>query len=79
MMELKDYKKLYELIFKMSYDVEEFSIIDSLTEEELEKLKWIICMASCLNDVPLRKAKYALMRKHIEFDEIEFLDDHENE
>jgi len=79
MMNLKTYKILYKLILEMLYDVEEFSIIDNLTEEEIEKLKWITCMANCLNDVPLRKAEYTFKRKRIKFNDIEFLAEHENE
>jgi len=69
------YKKIYELILNMSMDAEEFGLFDKIRKGDIEKAKWIKCIADCLNDVPLRRAKHILEHKEIDFDEIKFLEE----
>lgn len=72
-MKVKDYKKLYELVLKMSFDAEEFGLFDDISEDDIAKAKWIASIAECLNDVPIRRASHVFKQKRIKFDAAEFL------
>ena len=56
-MTIKDYEKLYDMILDMSYDTEEFNL-ESFTDEEIEKAKWIKAMFETLEDVPMGRARW---------------------
>lgn len=62
---IEDYKKAYEMVFGISYDVEEFTNGESPTADELEKFKWIIAIVDILSDVPLGYAQYAVRKKSL--------------
>ena len=78
LLKVEDYKRVYELILKMSYDVEEFNTLERITEEELVKCKWIKCIVSTLTDVPEERINYIFKRKKIKFNELAFLEKYEN-
>lgn len=77
LLKLEDYKRAYELILDISYDVEEFNTLNETTEEEIEKCKWIKCIFDTLNDVPTGRMEYIFRKKKIKFDEIAFLEANE--
>lgn len=79
LLKVEDYKRVYELILTMSYDVEEFNTFNNITEEEIEKCKWIKCIVDTLTDVPERKMSYVFKRKKIKFDRDTFLEENEQQ
>lgn len=77
MMTVNDYKALYDAVVNMSMDAEEFGLFDTITDEDVEKAKWIACIMDCLNDVPSRRTKHILREKAINFDVIDFLEEND--
>lgn len=77
MMTVNDYKALYEAVVNMSMDAEEFGLFDTITDEDIEKAKWITCIIDCLNDIPSRRTKHIFREKAIDFDVIDFLEEND--
>ena len=76
-MKVNDYKVLYDAVVNMSMDAEEFGLFDTITDEDVEKAKWIACIMDCLNDVPSRRTKHIFREKAIDFDVIDFLEEND--
>ena len=49
-MTVNDYKALFEEVVKMTNDADGFGLFDQISEEDVEKAKWIACIMDCLND-----------------------------
>lgn len=79
MLSVEDYKKIYELVVDMSFDIEDFKAWRPLTDDEKEKYKWFFAIRDTLCDVPLRYAEWAVHKKLLVYDPIEFLDNYYNE
>ena len=73
-MNIKNYKKLYEEILEMSYDMEEVSVYCNPTDENIEKCKWIAAILEVLNDVPKSQMECMFEYKDIAFDYIKFME-----
>ena len=67
-MEVAKYKAIYEQIIELTMDAE------SITEQDIDKCKWIACMLDALTDVPAQKAAEIFLKKGINFKAVEFLD-----
>ena len=67
-MTLDDYKAVYEAIVSLSCDAEGFGLYDSITQEDIEKCKWIAAICEVLADVPTRRVKHIFEHKKIRFD-----------
>ena len=76
-MTVNDYKALYDAVVNMSMDAEGFGLFDKITEEDVEKAKWIACIIDCINDVPSSRTKHIFREKAIDFDVIDFLDEND--
>ena len=76
-MKVNDYKVLYDAVVNMSMDADGFGLFDTITEEDIEKAKWIACIIDCLNDVPSRRSKLIFREKAIDFDVIDFLEEND--
>ncbi len=74
-MTVNDYKELYMAVERMSLDVDSFGLFDQISEEDIEKAKWIACIIECLNDCPLTRMEHVFEQKNIEFDVEEFYEE----
>ena len=74
-MTVNDYKALFEEGVKMTNDADGFGLFDQISEEDVEKAKWIACIMDCLNDVPLTRQEHIFEQKNIEFDVEEFYEE----
>ena len=73
-MSVEEYKKIFELISDMSYDIEGFKAYQPLTDDEKEKYKWVFAIRDVLEDIPLRYAEWAVHKKYLVYDHREFMD-----
>ena len=76
-MNLNEYKALYDAVVRMSIDADGFGLFDEISEEDIEKVKWIACIIECIDDVPLRRVKHIFQHKNIEFDSWDFLEEND--
>ena len=72
-METKDYKKLYEAIVDMSEDLDGVGEIREISEEDIEKAKWIACILDCITFLPRYRMKFIFNQKDIVFNRDDFL------
>ena len=71
-MTVAEYKEIYEAIVSLSVDADGYGLFESISEEDVEKCKWIAAICEVLNDVP-RKEHIFKYRK-VDFDYIEFIE-----
>lgn len=74
-MTLDDYKAIYEAIVSLSCDADGYGLYDHITEEDIEKCKWIASICEVLDDVPVRRVKHIFEHKKIRFDCDSFLEE----
>lgn len=68
------YERIYNEILDLTFDADDFSVFENVTEETVEKCMWFLAMIETLNDVPLCKANAILKQKKLKFDCCSFLD-----
>lgn len=74
-MTLAKYRHLFADILMLAEDAESFGVFeDTITEEQVEKSKYIIAMLEVLKDVPERKAENVISMKDVTFNYDEILD-----
>ena len=71
-MTVAEYKETYEAIVSLSVDADGYGLFENISEEDVEKCKWIAAICEVLNDVP-RKEHIFKYRK-VDFDYIEFIE-----
>lgn len=74
-MTLDDYKAIYEAIVSLSCDADGYGLYDNITNEDVEKCKWIAAICEVLDDVPVRRVKHIFEHKNVDFDYQQFLED----
>ena len=67
-MTLDDYKAIYEAIVSLSCDADGYGLYDNITNEDVEKCKWIAAICEVLDDVPVRRVKHIFEHKKVDFD-----------
>ena len=74
-MKLEGYQEIYDLILTIADDADGFGLFENITDEDVEKCKWIAAILEVLNDVPLRRMEHIFKYKKIDFDSEEFLEE----
>lgn len=74
-MTLDDYKAIYDAIVSLSCDADGYGLYDDITNEDVEKCKWIAAICEVLDDVPVRRVKHIFEHKNVDFDYQQFLED----
>ena len=74
-MTLDDYKAIYDAIVSLSCDADGYGLYDDITNEDVEKCKWIAAICEVLDDVPVRRVKHIFEHKKVDFDCQQFLED----
>ena len=72
---LEGYKAIYEAIVNLSCDADGFGLYDTITEEDVEKCKWIAAIFNVMGDVPRRRVNHIFQQKQIRFDCEQFLEE----
>ncbi len=64
------YKRVYDDIVELSIDADAFSLLDCISEEDIEKAKWFYMILDCLTDVPLRRVNLVFKQKGLNPDQV---------
>ena len=72
-MSLKDYEAIYDAIVSLSFDADGYGLFGRITDEDVEKCKWIAAILEVLDDVPHRRVEHIFTYKKIDFDYLEFI------
>lgn len=70
---IEEYKKLYLDIVSMSVDCDSFGLFEDITEEDVEKCKYIAAILDCLSDVPIGRVEHIFKQKGITEEDVEAL------
>lgn len=76
-MTIADYKAIYEAIVSLSVDADGYGLFESISNEEVEKCKWIAAVCEVLDDVPRSRMEHIFKYRKVDFDYIDFIEENE--
>ena len=76
-MTIADYKAIYEAIVSLSVDADGYGLFDSISNEDVEKCKWIAAICEVLDDVPRSRMEHIFKYRKVDFDYIDFIEESE--
>ena len=76
-LKLEAYTAIYDAILSLSFDADGYGLFDNITDEDIQKCKWIAAILEVLNDVPKRRVEHIFKHKKIDFNYIEFIEEDE--
>ena len=74
-MNIEGYKAIYDAIVSLSVDADGYGLFDSITDEDVEKCKWIAAICEVLEDVPMRRVKHIFNYRNVDFDYFDFVEE----
>lgn len=72
-MTLDEYKLLYKMALKLSFDAENFGLFEMIIDRDIEKAKYIRAIIDVMNDVPRGRMMHIMDYKGVEYDSGEIL------
>ena len=72
-MTLDEYKLLYKMALKLSFDAENFGLFEMIIDRDIEKAKYIRAIIDVMNDVPRGRMMHIMDYKDVEYDSGEIL------
>ena len=72
---VEDYKAIYGAIVSLSVDADGYGLFAQISDEDIEKCKWIAAIYEVLDDVPKCRMAHVFKHKNIEFDSEQFLEE----
>lgn len=76
-MTIADYKAIYEAIVSLSVDADGYGLFESISNEDVEKCKWIAAICEVLDDVPRSRMEHIFKHCKVDFDYIGFIEENE--
>ena len=76
-MTIADYKVIYEAIVSLSVDADGYGLFESISNEDVEKCKWIAAICEVLDDVPRSRMEHIFKYRKVDFDYIDFIEESE--
>ena len=73
-MTVAEYKEIYEAIVSLSVDADGYGLFENISEEDVEKCKWIASICEVLNDAPRSRKEHIFKYRKVDFDYIEFIE-----
>ena len=74
-MTIADYKEIYEAIVSLSVDADGYGLFESISNEDIEKCKWIAAICEVLDDVPRSRMEHIFKYRKVDFDYIDFIEE----
>jgi len=72
---IEGYKAIYDAIVTLSVDADSYGLFDDISDEDVEKCRWIAAIYEVLDDVPKRRMEHIFRHRKVEFNYSEFLDE----
>lgn len=76
-MTVAEYKEIYEAIVSLSVDADGYGLFESISNEDVEKCKWIAAICEILDDVPRSRMEHIFKYRKVNFDYIDFIEENE--
>jgi hypothetical protein len=67
-MTLDEYKLLYKMALKLSFDAENFGLFEMIIDRDIQKAKLIQAIIKVMNDVPRGRMMHIMDYKNVEYD-----------
>ena len=67
-MTLDEYKLLYKMALKLSFDAENFGLFEMIIDRDIQKAKLIQAIINVMNDVPRGRMMHIMDYKNVEYD-----------
>lgn len=71
------YKAAYDALVSISVDADGYGLFENITDEDVEKCKWIAAICKVLDDVPRRRMEHIFKYRKVDFDYIDFIEENE--
>ena len=69
------YKAVYENVVSLAGDADRFGLFKNITDENVDKCKWLASIIDVIDDVPRRRVEHIFKYKKIKFHYCDFLDE----
>lgn len=76
-LKVEGYKAIYEAVVSLSVDADGYGLYETISEEDVEKCKWISAIYDVLDDVPKRRMKHIFGYRNVEYDPEQFLEEND--
>ena len=74
-MTVAEYKEIYEAIVSLSVDADGYGLFENISEEDVEKCKWIAAICEVLDDVPRSRMEHIFQQRKVDFDYMNFIEE----
>ena len=74
---IETYKSIYDAIVALSVDADGYGLFENISDEDVEKCKWIAAILEVLDDVPRRRMEHIFQYRKVDFDCIDFIEENE--
>ena len=74
---VETYKSIYDTIVALSVDADSYGLFENISDEDVEKCKWIAAICEVLDDVPRRRMEHIFQYRKVDFDYIDFIEENE--
>ena len=74
---VETYKSIYDAIVALSVDADGYGLFENISDEDVEKCKWIAAICEVLDDVPRRRMEHIFKFRKVDFDYIDFIEENE--
>ena len=74
---VETYKSIYDAIVALSVDADGYGLFENISDENVEKCKWIAAICEVLDDVPRRRMEHIFKYCKVDFDYIDFIEENE--
>ena len=74
---IEAYKSVYDAIVALSVDADGYGLFESISDEDVEKCKWIAAICEVLDDVPRSRMEHIFKCRKVDFDYIDFIEENE--
>ena len=71
---LDRYEAIYEAALSLANDADGYGLFEDITDEDVEKCKWIAAILEVLDDVPRSRVKHIFNYRNIQFDHQDFIE-----
>ena len=76
-MTVAEYKEIYEAIVSLSVDADGYGLFENISDEDVEKCKWIAAICEVLDDVPRSRMEHVFKYRKVNFDYTNFIEENE--
>ena len=64
---IEGYKAIYDAIVTLSVDADGYGLFDNISDEDVEKCRWIAAIYEVLDDVPKRRMEHIFRHRKVEW------------